>query len=258
MARSPEARILGMVAELQGVLDADEFGAALVGAVRAEVPCEWISLNAIGPRPADLWVLVEPELAPEDVARFGELVYENPLVQRYAQTRDSRVYRFSDVITLAELRRLRVHREFYGPLGIDYQLAFTLPSRPGHILGVALSRTGRDFGDDERDLLEQARPYFIQAYRNVLAFRDLQRAAGARDGEEVLARLRGEGLTAREAQVVRLIARGSANRAVAAELGLSLRTVDKHLENAYRKLGVRSRTELAALVWGADGLRDST
>jgi len=240
-----------MVGEVQGVLDVAELGQALVDAIRAEVPCDWISVNAIGPRPSDLWVLVVPEMTAEQVAAFGELAYENPLVARYARTRDSRAYRFSDVISLAELRQLRIHREFYGPLGIDHQLAFTLPSQAGHILGVALSRCGQDFSDAERDLLEAARPYLIQAYRNALAVRDLQRAAGARDDGDVLTRLRQDGLTPREAEIARLTALGRASRDVAEALQLSVRTVDKHLQHAFRKLGVRSRAELAAFVWGA-------
>ncbi|MFA9272526.1 MAG: helix-turn-helix transcriptional regulator, partial [Baekduiaceae bacterium] len=44
------------------------------------------------------------------------------------------------------------------------------------------------------------------------------------------------------------VARGATNREVAAELYLSPKTVEFHLGRVYRKLGVRSRTELAALV----------
>lgn len=52
-------------------------------------------------------------------------------------------------------------------------------------------------------------------------------------------------LTHREAEVCRLVADGAQNREVAAALFMSPRTVEYHLGNAYRKLGVRSRTELA-------------
>jgi DNA-binding CsgD family transcriptional regulator len=53
------------------------------------------------------------------------------------------------------------------------------------------------------------------------------------------------GLTAREAEVVRLAAGGLANRAIAEELVVSLRTVENHLHRAFAKLGVRSRSELS-------------
>jgi DNA-binding CsgD family transcriptional regulator/tetratricopeptide (TPR) repeat protein len=54
-----------------------------------------------------------------------------------------------------------------------------------------------------------------------------------------------EALTARERDVCDLVAAGQTNREVAAALFLSPRTVEHHLRAAYRKLGVRSRTELA-------------
>jgi DNA-binding CsgD family transcriptional regulator len=54
-----------------------------------------------------------------------------------------------------------------------------------------------------------------------------------------------EGVTDREADVLRLVIAGLANKEVAAALCLSPRTVEKHVENLLRKTGARSRTELA-------------
>ena len=54
-------------------------------------------------------------------------------------------------------------------------------------------------------------------------------------------------LTAREAEVLRLVATGRTNRAIAAELVLSERTVDRHVSNILTKLGVPSRA--AATAW---------
>jgi DNA-binding NarL/FixJ family response regulator len=60
-----------------------------------------------------------------------------------------------------------------------------------------------------------------------------------------------EELTARERDVCELVAAGHTNREVAAALFLSPRTVEHHLRASYRKLGVRSRTELALRFAGA-------
>ncbi len=54
------------------------------------------------------------------------------------------------------------------------------------------------------------------------------------------------GLTAREVEVLRLVAQGRANKEIAAALGLSVHTVERHLTNLYPKIGCRSRTEAAA------------
>ncbi|HEX4254776.1 MAG TPA: AAA family ATPase [Streptosporangiaceae bacterium] len=53
------------------------------------------------------------------------------------------------------------------------------------------------------------------------------------------------GVTAREAEVLRLVADGLANKEIADRLHLSPRTVEKHVESLLRKLGVRTRTALA-------------
>jgi LuxR family maltose regulon positive regulatory protein len=55
-----------------------------------------------------------------------------------------------------------------------------------------------------------------------------------------------EPLTEREIEVLRLLAAGKSNRAIAAELVLSVGTVKAHNSNIYGKLGVRSRTQAVA------------
>ena len=64
-------------------------------------------------------------------------------------------------------------------------------------------------------------------------------------------------LTAREQEVVRLVARGLSNKAIAHQLGISPRTVEGHLNHVFDKLGTTSRTELvhvalAGTLFGRD------
>jgi DNA-binding CsgD family transcriptional regulator len=60
--------------------------------------------------------------------------------------------------------------------------------------------------------------------------------------------LRTRRLTTRERQILELVAVGKENEAIALELGIAPATVAKHLEHAYRKLGVQNRTAAAALL----------
>ncbi|RYG57742.1 MAG: LuxR family transcriptional regulator, partial [Alphaproteobacteria bacterium] len=53
------------------------------------------------------------------------------------------------------------------------------------------------------------------------------------------------GLTQRESEVLLWIARGKSNRDIGEILGLSPRTVNKHLEQVYSKLGVENRASAA-------------
>jgi DNA-binding CsgD family transcriptional regulator len=57
-------------------------------------------------------------------------------------------------------------------------------------------------------------------------------------------------LTARELDVVRLLARGRSYAQIADELGISVHTVTSHIKSLYRKLGVRSA--VAAVVRAAE------
>jgi DNA-binding NarL/FixJ family response regulator len=98
-----------------------------------------------------------------------------------------------------------------------------------------------------------------QAARATLesALRVLQPAGAelwAARAREELARIGGratttsDGLSAMEQRIVELVSAGRKTREVAAELHVSAKTVEWNLTRIYRKLGIRSRTELAARV----------
>jgi DNA-binding NarL/FixJ family response regulator len=70
----------------------------------------------------------------------------------------------------------------------------------------------------------------------------LQRGArgGTADGDEV-----DQLLSARESEVLRLLAEGLTDREIAGALAISPRTVESHVSSLLRKLGVRNRAEAA-------------
>jgi DNA-binding CsgD family transcriptional regulator len=78
-----------------------------------------------------------------------------------------------------------------------------------------------------------------RADRRVLVLRERRRGLRAEVGRRL-------GLTAREAEILGLIAAGHSNARIGLSLGTSPRTVGKHLEAIYRKLDVSGRTEAAA------------
>jgi DNA-binding SARP family transcriptional activator/DNA-binding CsgD family transcriptional regulator len=131
----------------------------------------------------------------------------------------------------------------YGRLGLRFDRARTLLA-----LGRA-QRRSRKWGA-ARDTLERA----------ATAFDELGSTGWADDARSELARVgarraaaAGE-LTPTEHRVAALAAEGHANKEIAQALVVTVNTVEFHLRNAYAKLGVRSRTQLAArLASGAPG-----
>jgi len=74
----------------------------------------------------------------------------------------------------------------------------------------------------------------------------LFRLAQTSEGEEERALAQRHGLTLREAEVLLWISRGKPNREISEILGISPRTVNKHLEQVFEKMGVENRASAAA------------
>ncbi|HEV7585817.1 MAG TPA: helix-turn-helix transcriptional regulator [Solirubrobacteraceae bacterium] len=246
-----DRRLLELVGDVCGMLDLEELRHGLLAALHRVLPSDYVSLNDIGPSPDQIVTIMQPD-APELLPRWMTFAHENPLLRRYLRTLDGRAYRFSDVISPEELHELPLYHAVYAPLGVEHQIAFNLPASPERVLAVALSRKRSDYSDAERDFANRARPFLIQAYLNAIAVHEL-RGRGADSGTPMLERLHAAGLTSREAQVMRLVALGRSNNHVGAELQISPRTVGKHLEHGFRKLGVADRSTAARRVWQLAG-----
>lgn len=98
--------------------------------------------------------------------------------------------------------------------------------------------------------IEEVQARLVTHVRNARTVRDAQalaqRTHDVQDAD--LNRVLEAALTPRETEVVTWLARGKTNRDIAEILGMSHRTVNKHLEHIFEKLGVETRAAAAALV----------
>jgi DNA-binding CsgD family transcriptional regulator len=343
-------RLAELIGNAHAFGDLDEFRHGIPVLLRAFVPADFASYNEMDQDPDGSWWTSDPHVpvTPDLEERFAELADENPVLDYTRRTRDGRPRRISDFLSREEYHRLRLYREFYGQIGVEFQVALCLPSRPPVVIGLALSRSEDDFSDPEVALLGAARPHLIQAYRNaeLAAAREATIAAleagledigtavivvdhygrvdmatpsgrrllagrlgrasdrlaadvveelaarrsaatpaseplileqdgkplslrvlrGPEGGSEMLViepessglsvpALESLGLTRRQAEALRWIALGRRGPDVARRMGLSPRTVEKHLQAAYLRLGVANSSEAAATAWAAVGVR---
>jgi DNA-binding CsgD family transcriptional regulator len=135
----------------------------------------------------------------------------------------------------AALIALRRACQLWQELDAPYEAA-----RVRELIGLAC----REMGDEDSAVLdlEAAAGVFAQ----LGAAPDLERARSPGRSPAGFGR---HGLTRRELEVLRLVAAGNTNKAVAAELVVSERTVHRHLTNIYAKLGVASRTQAARFAY---------
>jgi DNA-binding CsgD family transcriptional regulator len=117
------------------------------------------------------------------------------------------------------------------------------------LLGERLRRARRRA--DARERLEQALPVLERLGAEPWAQRartELRATGGAVQADGGRKAAPAEELTPHELQIALLVAEGRTNREVGAALFLSAKTIEHHLSAIYRKLGLRSRTQLAALL----------
>jgi DNA-binding NarL/FixJ family response regulator len=135
------------------------------------------------------------------------------------------------------LDSLRRARTLWRELGASYEAAR---------VGVAIADACRALGDTDTAQLELDGA--ARAFRQLGAVSDLA-AVEARARPPAPAVTTPGNLTDREVQVLKLLASGKTNRAIAKELAISEKTVARHVSNIFVKLDLSSRTAAAAFAF---------
>lgn len=128
--------------------------------------------------------------------------------------------------------------------------------------GAGLPATVADWLAARAEPTSAAEPLLLDTARGRVLVRALPRGSGDRrtvlllgsgDGGLAIDGLRSLGLTGRQAETLRWIALGRSAADTAREMGIAERTVHKHLQGVYAKLGVTSRSQAAATAWDSIG-----
>ncbi len=172
---------------------------------------------------------------------YENVMTEDPIPGRSAASAGAAVastglaLTISDFLSLRRFRQTDLHAEMCRPFGIDYVMKIYLETGSNGA-SVVLDRAGRDFSERDRAVLDALAPHLA-----VIRRRHRQNG-GAMDNAAT------EALTAREREVLDLVACGWTNREIGAALFIAAGTVRKHLDNIYAKLGVRGRAQAVAVT----------
>jgi DNA-binding CsgD family transcriptional regulator len=164
-------------------------------------------------------------------SRWWELVGEHPIISHRQRTGMERALTLSDCVDRRALKRLQLYDEFFHPFGVEYSLSVRINLSSARAVDLGCTRAVKDFSERDRAILDVLRPLLAHLLRlgnPHPAFDDV-------------------GLTRREQEVLGLVATGLSNAEIAATLFIAAGTVKKHVDNIFKKLDVRNRTQ--ASTW---------
>ena len=185
----------------------------------------------------------EPLLTQETALALEQHAPDSPLTRHTRPGGDGRPIRRSDLQSMRSFRGSGMYADVAQKIGVDQVLATALKPESLHVC-ISLNRAGCDFTAPAVELLTRLRPLLTRRVARLAA------------GQAMLVPVTdAPQLTARQEQVLRLVAKGLTDAAIGHHLGCSPRTVDKHLEHIYRRLGVSCRT--AAIAAACTALMDT-
>ena len=185
-------------------------------------------------------------LSAREVALFDRYFHQHPLVREHGRNPRAVTRRIDDLVPQAEFRESGLYNDYYRAIRIDHAMAMPIHVDRRLLVSFVFNRRGTGFADQERDALELIRPHLGNLYRLCAARRP------AFDPHCGWAPAQGWQLTPREQDVLRWLSAGKTDRDIGAILAISPRTVHKHLQRIYEKLGVETRTAAVTRAFGLD------
>ena len=179
----------------------------------------------------------------DERAAFDRHFHEHPLVRYHAHERGPYAHRISDSLPMARFRETALYNDYYRRVGLRHAMALPLRLDGGQLVSFVFNRGCGDFTARELALLDSLRRPLAALFARAAA---ADHPAPTLDAE-LLAR---HALTPREAEVLQWVSGGKTDRDVAALLDCSPRTVHKHLQRIYTKLGVETRTAASMRAMG--------
>jgi DNA-binding CsgD family transcriptional regulator len=221
---------LELLREAGAVEGPDPFPEPVLEGLRRLVPCDVVAYHE-GPvsHPAVAF-------AGEPRGQVTQAIREthDRLVAQDVLTPAEGARKYSDYLSPRQFHRLAFYHEVARPLGVEDMIRLWIEPRGRENGRLEFDRSDWGFRERDRSVLDLLLPHLRQLRRNAVARR---RPAPQADG-----------LTPREREVLELVAGGRTNAEVARILWISPGTVRKHLENAYEKLGVHTRTGAVAAL----------
>ena len=173
-----------------------------------------------------------------EVETFDRHFHVHPLIRDHARSARAVTRRISDLVRASDFRRTPLYNDYYRRIRIDHAVAMPIYVQKNTLVSFVFNRAGRDFSDRDCACLESIRPHLANLYR---LSREIE---GPRAAWGVPA-----SLTEREREVLDWLSGGKTDRDIALILGISPRTVHKHLQRIYEKLGVETRTAAVMRVY---------
>ena len=240
--------ILGFLVDVNGLEFEEPYPLEVVTRVRDLVPCDDAVYQDVDFGTKRFEALVgDGDDDPEADALYWA-VGPCPISDYRARTGDLSTVRMSDVVSRRQYHESPVFQEYFHPGGVDHMVDLGLPASGQRQRSfLFLRETGaHDFSERDRAMLEMLRPHLMGLEARAALRRRESGVPAAQDDNR-----RSDPyyqLTAREREIVRLVAQGKTNAQIAGELWVAPSTVKKHLENVYEKLGVSRRTAAATML----------
>ena len=257
MRRLANSVFSNFILDMYSMERAERFPRHALAVLNEYIPCVAVAY-AVFERSApkhevkEIYVQRPNRFSRNDVHYVNSLIAsDHPYIPHFRTINSSALLSISEMMSPQEWRNSKVFNKLYRPFGITHNACVCFyRGSVCHIFGI---NSTASLSAEHREMLLLSIPHLKRAYNICVEHHSEGSTVRGRrvvhekqDMEHVL---RSRGFTRREYEVLLQISKGLSNKQIAGELGISSKTVSRHLENIYPKLGCNNRYSVIQKIW---------
>ena len=200
------------------------------------------------PDKMDYFALQSRDIPKEHIDSYIHEYSKYDFINWYSATLDARVFRESDIISKDLLDRSHFMRYWMQPIGLYYGAGMIIANGEHLYASIFLYRSEdeEDFSDQDLEILNTINRHLCLRFS-----REFPDGLEKLPNPNASAVLHLKSLTKRETEIIEEIQRGTLRKDLSDKLFITENTLNKHLDNIYKKLGINSYEKLMQIIMAA-------
>lgn len=158
--------ILEIVGALRATRRREDLARLVIPKLGRLVGSDITAYNEVNPVAGEVTGFIDPDEFNMAMllASLQRFMRDHPVIMHHLATGDGQALRISDFISQRELHDTGLYQELYRPMGVEFQISLTLPTRKPLIAALVFNRKQSDFSERDRTVLNTLRPHLTAAF----------------------------------------------------------------------------------------------
>jgi DNA-binding CsgD family transcriptional regulator len=171
-------KLMSSIETLNSGIETESLAKRLINSVNQLIPSDITAFDIFDEESLYKGYIVhEPfnAISKSELETFAELINEHPFFSELIDEKKSGILTLTDKSSESEFKKTNIYNHFYRRVGVSHQMSVALPVNTENFVTCTLNRSGQNFDEDEKALMNLFQPHLLSAIGNSWLFEHIRK-----------------------------------------------------------------------------------